>query len=57
VVGDVTLQQEEMAMENIFRNTWKKFYTLIYNMVYHLDVERSKTNNTSKVLKTFSFPT
>jgi hypothetical protein len=31
-----------MAMENIFKNTWKKFYTLIYNMIYQLHVERSE---------------
>jgi hypothetical protein len=44
-----------MAMEAIFRNTWKKFYTLINNMMYYLYVETSEKNNRSKILKTFSF--
>jgi hypothetical protein len=25
---------KKMEMENIFKNTWKKFYTLTYNMIY-----------------------
>jgi hypothetical protein len=45
-----------MAVENIFKNKWKKFYTLIYNMIYCLHVERSEKNNRSKLLKAFSCP-
>jgi hypothetical protein len=48
------LQQQKMAMENVFKNTWKMFYTLIYHMIYCLHVERSEKNNRSKLLKTFS---
>jgi hypothetical protein len=42
------IQQQKMAMENIFKNTWKKFYTLIYHMIYSLHVEISEKNNRSK---------
>ena len=50
------LQQQKMVMENIFKNTWKKFYTLTYSIIYYLHVERSEKNNRSKILKTCSYP-
>jgi hypothetical protein len=45
-----------MAMENIFKNTWKKFYTLIYNVIDPFILKEVKKINRSKLLKTFSCP-